>query len=170
MGHIYQPMNLAYCCNPDQVNFQVEESWHFSEFTLCRLSIYQSIYLSIYLYYVWVICTVDVCNYNEFFLVRVPCFIGVCITTYFLVKKRCVCVCVIVIVCVCVCVCVTIKSLCVSFSHAFFFCSLSRLRLDALQGQSCEAMAQIFILPGPLLFLSSVSTFTSSPCRLELRD
>lgn len=35
-----------------------------------------------------------------------------------------------------------------SFSHAFFF-SLSQLWLDALQGQSCEAMAHIFICQRP---------------------
>lgn len=50
-----------------------------------------------------------------------------------------------------------------SFSHAFFF-SLSQLWLDELQGQSCEAMAHFFILPAPLLLLSSGSTFTRFPC------
>lgn len=45
-----------------------------------------------------------------------------------------------------------------------------QLRLDTLQGQSCEAMAHIFILPAPLLLLSSVSAFTSLPCMLKLQD
>lgn len=56
-----------------------------------------------------------------------------------------------------------------SFSHAFFF-SLSHLKLDALQGQGCEAMAHIFILPAPLLLLSSGSTLTSFPCMLKLQE